>query len=142
MMKQHTRHYSSAECQYSNIERQALGTLHGLEKFHHYCFACEVHVITDHEPLVAIMGRDVATLSHCSQFIVLPIHQYSICILYKPGPELLIACRLPHHSHEENKDRGIQGLSINVNTINTTVDLQVCTSIQNIQEATARDAHL
>ena len=30
---------SSAEWQYSNIEREVLGTLHGLEKFHHYCFA-------------------------------------------------------------------------------------------------------
>ena len=36
----------------------------------------------------------------------------------------------------------IQGLSINVITINTTVDLLVCTSIQNIQEVTAQDAHL
>ena len=27
-----------AECRYSNIEREALGILHGLEKFHHYCF--------------------------------------------------------------------------------------------------------
>ena len=24
-----------------------------MEKFHHYCFACEVHVISDHKPLYA-----------------------------------------------------------------------------------------
>ena len=33
------------ECRYSNIEREALGILHGLKKFHHYCFAREVYVI-------------------------------------------------------------------------------------------------
>ena len=28
----------SAEIWYSNIEREALGILHGIVKFHHYCF--------------------------------------------------------------------------------------------------------
>ena len=45
---------TGAEHRYSNIEREALGILHGLEKFHHYCFAREVHVITDCKPLVTI----------------------------------------------------------------------------------------
>ena len=45
---------TGAECRSSNIEREALGILHGLEKFHHYCFAREVLVITDHKPLVAM----------------------------------------------------------------------------------------
>ena len=43
-----------AEHRYSNIEREALGIIHGLKKFHHYCFAREVLIITDHKPLVAI----------------------------------------------------------------------------------------
>ena len=33
---------TSAEQRYSNIDREALGILHGLEKFHHYCFAREL----------------------------------------------------------------------------------------------------
>ena len=28
---------SNAELQYSNIKWEALGTLHGIEKLHHYC---------------------------------------------------------------------------------------------------------
>ena len=43
-----------AEHGYSNIEREALGILHGLKKFHHYCFARKVHVITSHKPLVSM----------------------------------------------------------------------------------------
>ena len=42
---------------YSNIKREALGILHGLEKYHHYCFAREVLIITDHKPLVAIFKK-------------------------------------------------------------------------------------
>ena len=82
---------TGAEHRYSNIEREALGILHGLEKFHHYCFGREVIVITDHKPLVAIFKKDVATLSQHIQCILLKIHQYRVQIIYKPGPELFIA---------------------------------------------------
>ena len=40
---------TGAEHRYSNIEREALGILHGLEKFHHFCFARKVLIITDHK---------------------------------------------------------------------------------------------
>ena len=51
-----------AGCRYSNIGREKLGILHGLEKFLHYCFVREVYVITNHKPLVSIFKKDVATL--------------------------------------------------------------------------------
>ena len=53
---------TGTEPKYSNIDKEALGILHDLEKFHHYCFGREVIVITDHKPLVAIFKKDVATL--------------------------------------------------------------------------------
>ena len=54
---------SSMEWQYSDITRETLDILHGLKKFHHYCFASEIHVITDHEPLIAMVSKDVVTMS-------------------------------------------------------------------------------
>ena len=54
---------TGTEKKYSNIEREALGILYGLEKFHHYCFVREVSVIMDHKPPIAIFIKDVATLS-------------------------------------------------------------------------------
>ena len=62
---------TGTECRYSNIEREALGTLHGLKKFHHYYFAREVHIINNHKPLVAIFQKDVAILLQCIQHILL-----------------------------------------------------------------------
>ena len=64
----------SVEWRYSNIECDALGILHGLEKFHHYCFGREVLIITDHKPLVARFKKDVATLLQHIQHILLNIH--------------------------------------------------------------------
>ena len=54
---------SSAEKTYSNIEREALRIIYGLKKFHHYCFAREVSIFTDHKPLSVIFKKDVATLA-------------------------------------------------------------------------------
>ena len=38
---------TSTENCYKKIERKVLGMLHDHKKFHHYCFAHEVSVITD-----------------------------------------------------------------------------------------------
>ena len=42
---------NSAKTWYSNIKREALGIMYGLEKFHHSCSICDVSMITDHNPL-------------------------------------------------------------------------------------------
>ena len=82
---------TGAECRYSNIKPEALGILHRLEKFHHYCLAREILIITDHKPLVAIFKKDVAMPSQHIQCILLKIHQDMVQIIYKPGPEIFIA---------------------------------------------------
>ena len=53
---------------YSNIECEALGILHELEKFHQYCFTREL-CVTCHRPVVAILSKDVAMLSQQLQCI-------------------------------------------------------------------------
>ena len=63
---------TSAEHRYSNIEREVLGILHGLEKSHQYCFTKELSIIMDHKPMVAICKKDIA---QWIQHILLRIHQ-------------------------------------------------------------------
>ena len=113
---------SIREKRYSNIEREALGILHGLEKFHHYCFAREVSIITDHKPLVAIFKKDIATLSQKLQWILLRIHQYRVKIIYKPGPDLFIADWLSRQNYKEDKNEEIAGMQVNVNSVEMAKD--------------------
>ena len=80
------KNLTSAETDHSSIEREALGTPHDLETFHHYYFSHEVSVITEHKLLVAIFEKDTACLLHRLQRILLQIHQYNIRLLYKPVP--------------------------------------------------------
>ena len=133
---------TSAECRCSNIEREALSILHSLKKSHHYCFARDVNVITDHKPLVVIFKKGILTLSQGIQQILLRTYQYRVRTLYKPGPEIFIADWLSQHNHKENKDEAISGIDVQVDAVQTLMDVPECMLIQHRQWATAQDEHL
>ena len=96
---------TSKEMRYDKTEREALALLHSLEKFHHYCLACKVSIITDHKPLLAILRKEVATLPQRLQQILLCINQYTIRILHKMGLHLYMAKWLSTQNHTECKDK-------------------------------------
>ena len=125
---------TGAEQRYSSIECKALGILHGLEKFHHYCFGREVLVITDHKLLVSIFKKVVATLSQWIQHIILKIHQYMVQIIYKPGPDIFILDWLSKHNHAEGKDQLIKGMDVQVDIIQTATDMPECLSMTELQQ--------
>ena len=66
------------EQNYSNIECKALGVLHSLENFHHYCFGHVVHIITDNRPLLLLMCKDVSNTSPRLQRLLLRIHSFML----------------------------------------------------------------
>ena len=133
---------TSTEQRYSYIEREALGILNGLERFHQYCFAREVSITTNHKLLVAIFKKDVGKLSKRIQHILLRIHQFQVRILHKPGPDLFTADWLSRHNHTENKDTEIPGMDIKVNAIQTATNISECMSIPQLHQTTAQDNHL
>ena len=52
---------TETESCYSNIEREMLAIVHGLEKFHYYVYVRGVTVKTDHKPFEAIFKKHLAT---------------------------------------------------------------------------------
>ena len=48
---------TDAETRCTNIEREFLGIVGGLEEFHHFKFGHPVTVLTDHKPLVSISRK-------------------------------------------------------------------------------------
>ena len=58
-----SRALTDMECRYSNIERELLGVIFGLEGLHHYTFGKPITVETDHQPLTSIWKKTIATSS-------------------------------------------------------------------------------
>ena len=67
----------------------------------------------------------------CSKYIpafkciMLCIHQYSVHILYKHGPDLYIADWLSKNNHVEKKDQVTTGMNINIHAISAAVSISI-----------------
>ena len=87
--------------------------------------------------------KDVATLSQRIQCILLKIHQYRVQIIYKPGPDIFTADWLLRHNHIESKNKPIRDMDIQVDAIQSAIDMPECISVVEIQQqASTQDDHL
>jgi hypothetical protein len=51
-----SRKLNAAECNYSQVEKEALAIMFGLKRFHHYIFGRKFLIKTDHRPLLTLFG--------------------------------------------------------------------------------------
>jgi len=74
-------------------KNRLLAVVFGMERFHTYVYAQhDVTVETDHEPLIAISKKALASAHKRLQRLLLRILQrYSFNFVYRPGTELVLA---------------------------------------------------
>ena len=76
---------------YSNIERELLGVVFGMERLHHYTYGRTMTLETDHEPLVSIWKKFIATASPILQRLLLRLAHYDVDIKFLKGKSNVIA---------------------------------------------------
>lgn len=82
-----SRTLSPAERNYSQIEREGLACVFGVQKFHSYIFGHHFTLITDHKPLVSLFSEQRAIPPHASARIqrwALTLAMYEYTIAFRP----------------------------------------------------------
>ena len=94
---------TETESNYCNIEREMLGIVFGLERFHHYAYGHHVTIETDHKPLESITRKHLMNAPPRLMRMLLRIQKYDITVKYVPGKDIPIAdglSRLPIQGDE------------------------------------------
>ena len=127
------------EQRYSNIEREILGVVCGLEKFHYYIYDRHVVIETDHKPLETIFKKHLSSAPPRIARMMLPIQKYDVQIKYVPGKDIPLADALSRL----NPCSGdcIEGLDVSMHEISMNFNASP-TRIQQIQSETAKYPHL
>ena len=86
-----SRALSAAECNYAQIEKEALALSYACEKFHVFIYGKTVWAETDHKPLVTIAKKGLANTPPRVQRLFLNMQKYDLKLEFSPGKELLVA---------------------------------------------------
>ena len=94
------------ECQsrYSNIEREMLAVVWGIERYHTYLYGRAFTVVSDHKPLEIICGKPLRSAPPRLQRMLTKIQGYDFKVTYRPGKDMLLAdtlSRLPNPDNNE-----------------------------------------
>ena len=86
-----SRALTPAEQNYSQIEKELLAQVFGVEHHHTYVYGREITLWTDHKPLVSIVSKPLASAPKRLQRLLLRLQSYDVKICYKPGKEIVLA---------------------------------------------------
>ena len=86
-----SRALKQAEQRYSQIEKELLVLVFGLEHNHQYVYGKKVVLYTDHKPLVSISSKPLAAAPKRLKRLLPRLQQYDAEIRYRPGREMYLA---------------------------------------------------
>ena len=129
---------TDAVSRYANIERELLGVVARVEKFHTFCYGISTYVLSDHKPLSAIVKKDLVNAPPRLQRLLLRLQKYNIQIQYKPGKSMIFADHLSRNVHPTpNDELTLPNLEI------STLELNASPSkLQLIKQESERDPQL
>ena len=128
-----------------NLEREALGTIWGMEKFHYFLYGKEFTLETDQKPLVSIYKKHMVDISPRVQRLIVRSFPYlPFKVVYKKGKDIPVADALSHVTPMDPEDN-IQLPIIAVDMITTRILMSVHTldsfsdKLDQLSKSTAQD---
>ena len=134
-----SRTLTETEQRYSNIEHELLAVVFALERLNHYTAGYRVKVETDHEPLMSIWKKSIASTSTRVQRLLLRLLQYDIDIQYLLGKRNVIADTLSRVLPLPPKVTDIKAINcIAENKLSVNIPASK-TKMEEFQDSTCRD---
>ena len=131
-------HQEARTTVFKHRERELLSVVFALERFHHYLYGYTVTAQTDHQPLVSIWKKSIASNSPRLQRLLLRLSHYDVDIEYLKGKENVIVDALsrvsPQPVREGKTDRDV----IPVHMLTEEIPADTA-SIAGVRRATAED---
>ena len=120
-----SRALTKTEQNYQNLEREALGTIWVMEKFHYFLHGKEFTLETDQKPLVSIYKKHMIDISpRVQRLIVRSFPHLPFKVMYKKGTDIPVADALSHVTPMDSEDN-IQLPIIAVKMITTQILMSV-----------------
>ena len=140
-----SRALTKTEQNYQNLEREALGTIWEMEKFHYFLYGKEFTLETDQKLLVSIYKKHMIDISPRVQRLIVRSFPYlPFKVIYKKGEDIPVADALSRVTPMDPEDN-IKLPIIAVNMITTHVIMSTnCRSsfsnkLQCVRESTVHD---
>lgn len=126
---------TETEQRYSNLERELLAVVYGVERFSMYLLGRPFKVITDHRPLEAICTKNLTLAPPRVQRLLLRLQGYDMQVEYIPGKNNTVPDWLSRAPNQDNCN--LVQLDLRVDFISFTHE-----RMTQLQEETLRDSTL
>ncbi|XP_013408762.1 uncharacterized protein K02A2.6-like [Lingula anatina] len=134
-----SRALTSAEQNYSQIEKELLAICFACEKFHQYVYGKEVEIHTDHRPLEIILKKPIVKASPRLQRMMLQLQRYNISVRYIKGKYMHVADTLSRaYIQDESKCGAPEDIEVMVHSLVTSLPAST-DKLEEIKAATADD---
>jgi len=111
---------SQAQSNYSNIERETLALVFGIQRFHSYLFGKQFTVESDQRPLSMIWKKPLTSAPPRLQRLLIKVQGYDFDIIYKPGTKMILSdtlSRLPNRAKTDEIPLDLQVDSITLDDL-------------------------
>lgn len=130
-----SRSLTSAEQNYSQIEKEMLSILFACTKFHFYTYGRKIRVVNDHKPLLGIMKKQIHKIASAKlQRMRLKLLNYDIILEHAPGKTIQLADYLSRYMMKANDNDEDKTLTEAILTINVSDERKI-----EIQKETEKD---
>ena len=128
---------TNTQSRYSNIEREILGVVTGVEHFHQYLFGRQFTLYTDHKPIENLVLKPLVDTSPRVQRLMLHLSQYNMNVQYKAGKYLLLSDCLSRLSNPATQEED-ESLNLHVTAIESEENDSLL-SLASVHEALMED---